>query len=742
MIHFVISNFFERMFKYILIFVLFIFGQQQSVAQNRTITALVIDNTTNEHLSGVRVKLKDTKYGAVSDSEGSVLLKNIPPGLYELRATLIGYELFSEKIQFPGSDTFSLTIHLVPFSSEGEEVVVTGTRSERSIADVPVRVEAVPQEEVEEKLLMRPSSVAMLLNESPGIRVQNTSATSNTANLRIQGLDGRYTQILVDGIPNFSGLAAGFGITQLIPLNLRQVEIVKGANSALYGADAISGVVNFITKEPRETPEISGVLNVTNQKGYDASAYYGQQFEDFGLTTLVSYNHQERFDVNGDHFSDLAGYTRITIAPKFEYQIMDDLKATLNIGYFNENRVGGVMDAPESGIGKAAPYLESNKTDRYNGSLALQWNIDNDQTASVRSAVTSLDRNSYYGATPFTAKQTMLFADGVYGFKAGIHDLQVGAAFNSEDFSDKTPALITSRSYRYNDIGAWLQDEMMFSQSWRLLASARVDQHNIYGTFVTPRASLLWKESPMLSFRVGVGSGFKAPTIFLEGAEMLGFRNVRPITNATAEQAQSATFDINYKAIIGPVAAQFNLAFYTTRLEHALVIDQDSLVNDVIHIRNASGLTLTRGGEFTGRFSLEDFKLSLSYAYLDTRQTDGKRTYELELNPHHWVGIVLMYENEENGIKAGLENYFTSLQHIYDSPFRTTTPPYWITGILVEKAFGNFRLFVNAENIFDTRQTRFDPTFTGNPETGDFHPLQVYAPLEGRAINAGVRFVF
>jgi iron complex outermembrane receptor protein len=180
---------------------------------------------------------------------------------------------------------------------------------------------------------------------------------------------------------------------------------------------------------------------------------------------------------------------------------------------------------------------------------------------------------------------------------------------------------------------------------------------------------------------------------------------------------------------------------YSTWLENALIVDADSLARDVISIRNVTGLTWTRGGELTSQFSIGDFKLSISYAYLDTRQTDKGITEELELNPHHWLGVILMYENKEAGIKAGLENYYTSPQHLYDNPFRTMSPDFSLTGFVIEKAFGNFRLFLNAEDIFDTRQTRFDPTFTGDPANGDFHPLHIYAPLEGRAFNGGIRFV-
>jgi len=728
-------------YRLFITFVFLCFFWEFGSTQTFTISGEVLDSATREAIPGVRIKIVSTKLGGITNADGRFSITGVSPGSYQIKTSKLEYNSFTGSITVPVSDTPALTIYLTSLSSEAEEVVISGTRTQRSIDDVPVRVEAIPQEEVEEKILMRPASVSMLLSETAGIRVQNTSGTSNSAGLRIQGLDGRYTQILVDGIPSFSGLASGFGITQLLPLNLRQVEIIKGASSALYGADAISGIVNFITKEPQEGGELSAIINATSQNGYDGSAFYSNKFDEFGFTALLSYNHQDRYDVNGDNFSDLAGYKRFAFSPKIEYELAGNILATISSGYFYEKRLGGVMNAGESLIGKPGPYLESNTSERINSTASLNWNIDNERTFMVRIAGTHLDRNSYYGITPFNASQTFLFADAFYARNSGIHSLQAGSGLTSEHFTDNTPGITLSRSYLFTDIGAWLQDEITFSETWKLLGSTRFDHHNRYGTFVTPRASIIFKQSPALTFRLGAGAGFKAPTIFLEDAELHGFKNVRPISNAIAEKAQSATFDVNYKILFGDVSAKFNFVLYSTWLMNALTVDADSLALDAIVIRNVTGLTWTRGGEFTGQFSAGDFKLSVSYAYLDTRQTDHGVTEELELNPDYWLGIVLMYENKDAGIKAGLENYYTSPQHLYDNPFRTMSPDFWLNGFMIEKAFGSIHLFINAENIFDVRQTRFDPTFTGNPETGDFHPLHIYAPMEGRSFNGGIRFV-
>lgn len=720
--------------------VLCLLSARIAAAQSISIEGTVVDERTSEAVAGARVALKPSKLGAISDSAGHFIVANVPPGRYQIVVTRLGYQtqpIAVEALQ----KNIVLSIILLPEEEERDEVVVTGTRTVRSISDVPVRVEVVPQEEVDEKTMMRPASVAMLLNESAGIRVQNTSATSNTANIRIQGLDGRYTQLLIDGIPSFSGMAAGFGITQLIPLNLQQVEFVKGASSGLYGPDAIAGVINFITKEPHPDPEVSALVNVTSQKGFDLSGYYGQQFDSIGVTMLASYNRQSRFDVNGDNFSDLAEYSRLTLTPKLEYS-MEDAKLTATMSYFHEERLGGVMTATSADIGSANTYLESNKTDRLNVASSFDWSITDKSSIVIRAAGMSLVRDSYYGATPFDGTQKFLFSDALYTANIGEHTLLLSSAFTSEGFDDRTPGISASRTYSYQDLGVWVQDELRLTEQWKFLWSGRYDHHIPFGDFITPRASVLFKPLPALTFRLGGGTGFKAPTIFLEEAELRGFRNTYPITNLKIEEAKSVSFDMNYRTIIfGGLAATFNLALYRTELERALLLSRDSLLHDAIYFQNATGATVAQGAEVNMQVSYEQFKLNVMYAYLHAQQTNEDKMYELELNPRHWLGLVLMYEDSDLGLKAGVESYFISSQFVEDDPFRTKTEPYWLNGFMVEKAFGNFRLFLNAEDIFDVRQTRYEQTFLGDPSRGDYRPLRVWAPLEGRSFNGGVRYV-
>ncbi len=710
-------------------------------AQTAILSGTIRDSVTLEPLVAANIILVESSLGTVSSSEGAFRIEDINPGLYTISTSLVGYATREHAISIIAGDSLFLELQLPSEHVEEEEVVVTGTRTAHSIADVPVRVEAIQQEEVEEKLLMAPSSVTMLLNESTGMRMQTTSATSNTANLRIQGLSGRYAQILTDGIPSFGGLSAGFGLTQLPPLNLRQVEVIKGATSALYGPDAISGVINFITKKPKPEPELSTILNTTTQGGLDIAAYYSKEFDDIGMTILGSRNTQRLFDVDSDGFGDVAGFERYSVYPKIFFSPSENVSMQASLGILHEDRHGGATNAPASAGTTGIPYVEEIKSRRVDLSAKLHWMISEHEAVAVTLAEMTLRRDALYGNAPFQATQNIFYADALYSFGMDSHFILLGGALNVERFIDRTPAVPSDRSYRYTVPAFFAQDEITFSEYWTMLLSGRVDVHNTFGTFVTPRASLMYRPIAGLTMRIGGGTGFKSPTIFVEQAEESGFHNVRPLQNALAEEATSASFDLNWRGILGEVGANFNLALYASKLSHAILADKDSLDDGILFLRSASGSTQTRGGEFSARLSYSDFNLSLGYTYLYATQHDNSETYELDLNPRHSFGAVIVWENHQAGAKIGIENYWIGSQRLDRTPFRDRSPEHWITGMTAEKSLGHFRVFVNLENIFDTRQTRYEPIIVGNPSAGTFRALPIYAPLEGRVINGGIRFV-
>ncbi|HWP81383.1 MAG TPA: TonB-dependent receptor [Bacteroidota bacterium] len=705
--------------------------------QYAKIAGIVADSVSHVPLVGTNILIVGTTIGTTTDTEGRFIVEGLQPTQYHLEFRYVGYAETDVTVDLTNTDSVWLHIKLSPEHIESEMVVVTATRTLRSISDVPVRVEAIPEEEIEEKLLMTPSSVAMLLNESTGMRVQTTSAASSTANLRIQGLRGRYTQVLHDGVPTLGGLSAGLGLTQLIPLDLRQVEVLKGATSSLYGTDAIAGVVNFLPKVPGERPELTLLLNGTTQKGIDAAGFLSQRIGSTGISFLASHNRQARYDVDNDGFADVAEFRRWTLTPRLLGNFSDNLSLRLSLNLLSEQRVGGSMDVASPATG-APPYIERLNTSRNDISTHIDWRATENQSLSLKLAYLRLNRSATYGVQQFEGIQNVYFSDAQYSLHLPRHQLLAGFAYRLEEFEDR---ILTSRSYQFIVPSLFAQDEILFSDGISLLLGGRLDAHNEFGTFFVPRASLMIRPGQHMTLRLGAGTGYKAPTIFVEEAEETGFKNVRPLLNAKPERARSASIDLNWRGVFDATTFDVNAALFLTRIEDALLAHEDSLQAEIVFLRNATGPVKSTGTELSARLTYHDLKILLGYTYLSATQEDQGITNTIELNPKHSTGIVIVWENHEHQLKVGLENYWTGKQRVSRNPYRTETPAYWITGMIVEKGFGRFKVFVNFENMFDSRQTRYEPVFVRNSISGEIRTLPIYAPLEGRVINGGVRLM-
>jgi len=221
----------------------------QQASEPSLITFQILDKETEESLSGATVYILDLDRGLSADEDGIAAFEELPAGTYTFSFRYVGYEEITQLFEVPFAGDLPIQIFMEHKHEHLDELTVSTTRTTRSIEDAPTRVEAITLEEIEEKGNMGPGDIRMLLAESTGIQVQQTSAISGSSNFRIQGLDGRYTQLLKDGFPLYSGFSGGLSIMQIPPLDLYQVEVVKGANSTLYGGGAIAGLVNLISKE-------------------------------------------------------------------------------------------------------------------------------------------------------------------------------------------------------------------------------------------------------------------------------------------------------------------------------------------------------------------------------------------------------------------------------------------------------------------------------------------------------------
>src|SRR5690606_26420873 len=308
-----------------------LFISATAYAQN-SYKAIIRDVQTLQPLPGATVKIQNTNLGASAGNDGSVVLNNIPTGIQIVEFSYVGYATKTDTLIFPLNDTAStiITLDALDEHEHLEEVVISATRSSRTIDNIPTRVEVISGEELDEKANMKPGDIRMLLAESTGIQTQQTSATSGNSSIRIQGRDGKYTQMIRDGFPLSSGFSGGVALLQIAPLDLQQVEVIKGSSSTLFGGGAIAGLVNLVSKRPTEERQLSMLLNGTSALGLDASAFYAEKFEKVGATIYAAYNKGTAYDPSDIGLSAIPDFDRFTFNPKLFLYLND--ATTLSAG--------------------------------------------------------------------------------------------------------------------------------------------------------------------------------------------------------------------------------------------------------------------------------------------------------------------------------------------------------------------------------------------------------------------------
>jgi outer membrane receptor for ferrienterochelin and colicins len=722
--------------KYIIL--LFLALSCSSITRGQNIfRAIIKDSETKELLVGATVIVQGTTIGSITDPNGLVHITNIPNGKQVIIFRFVGYEEKEETFTFPWIQDEPLEVLLSSDEEEIDEVIVTATRSSRTIDDVPTRIEAISGEELEEKGNMKPGDIRMMLNESTGIQTQQTSATSYNSSIRIQGLDGKYTQILRDGYPLYSGFSGGLSLLQIVPLDLKQVEVIKGASSTLYGGGAIAGLVNLVSKMPKKERELNFLLNGTSALGIDLSAFYAEKFEKIGTTVFASYNSGAPYDPAKIGLTAIPKFKRITLNPKLFLYF--NSKTILDIGLNGtiEDRKGGDIRYIEGKGDSTHSYFEKNKTNRYSTQLGLTHLLNDSSDFKIKNGFSYYDREIEIPGYRFSGLQLSTFTEATYSQKLKKHEWIIGLNLWTEQF--RQDRLDTSRlvDYSHNTFGAFAQNTWTVSDLFALETGVRGDYQNEYGFFFLPRISTLFKFNSRLSARLGAGLGYKTPTVFTEDAERLQFRNVLPIdvSKIKAEKSVGGNLDVNYRtSISNDITFSINSLIFYTQISKPLIITP--LENGTYEFQQPGGTIDTRGIETNVKLTFGDFKLFVGYSFADVHHRYNGNSIAFPLVAKHRLNNVLMYELDEK-LKVGLEAYYYSTQKLNDG---SSGKAYWICGVMVEKLWKHFSIFINFENLFDTRQTKFDTIFTGTITNPVFR--DIYAPVDGFVVNAGIKLRF
>lgn len=719
----------HKMYK--ILFLMFMLISVNVQAQHE-LRIKVEEKGNHEVLPGATVLLKgERSLTTITDDNGNAVFLNLPVGEYVLQTNYLGFETSSDTVNIPYNGVFK--IHLQNLNDEMEEVVITSTRSSRTIGDIATRVEFIAGEELEEKANMKPGDIRVLLSESTGIQTQITSATSGNAAIRIQGLDGRYTQLLKDGLPLYSGAASGLGLLQIPPLDLKQVEIVKGSTSTLYGGGAIAGLVNLISKTPQKESELSFILNGTGAGGFDASGFYAKRNDKIGTTVFFAHNSNKAYDPSDVGFSAIPNFSRITFNPKLFLYPTEKTSLNFGINTSFEDRIGGDMDYLKN-RSVTNLYFEKNKTERLSTQLELQYKWSSSAMLNIKNSVSLFNRNLQLNNYGFSGQQTASFTEASVLFTNEKMEWVAGLNLWTDNFKDKSAVQTNSRTYEMNTLGAFIQNTFKASDNLHVESGLRTDYVFDYGAVVLPRVSLLYKINANLSSRLGGGFGYKQPTIFIEEAERIHYDVSFNRANSRLEKSYGANWDVNYKTPLfnNKVMFSINQLFFYTIIDNPLDLSSLGTGNPVM-VYNRNGNLTSKGIETNVKFVYDHFKLFLGYTFTDARVEEGNFVQQNYLTPKHRVNSVLFYEVHDQW-KIGLEAYYFDRQKLRDAQ---TGRSYWMTGFMVEKIFERFSVYINFENFTDSRQTRFDSIYEGTKTNPLFR--DIYAPLEGFVVNGGLK---
>ena len=539
---------------------------------------------------------------------------------------------------------------------------------------------------------------------------------------------GRYTRFLSDGLPLFGADVGGLGLLQIPPTDLGQVEVIKGVASALYGAGALGGVVDLISRRPGENPAREALVNRTSRGGTDAVVFAAQPFSDQWSATLLAGGHwQQRNDVDQDGWADLAGYSRGVVRPRLFWNDRSGRSLFATGGGMWEQRDGGTMPAsvlPATG----APFVESLDTTRLDGGLLAQTPLAKRYVMTARFSATRRDERHRRGDLAEHDIQDTVFAEVAVRGTAPQQTWVAGVAFERSTLDARDQPQF---SYRYHVPGVFAQDDIDVNPWLTLSASGRVDVHNRFGTFISPRLSARLRRG-LWTARASFGGGFLAPTPLTEETAAAGLARLAIPSPLKVERGRSASLDVTRTQ--GPITATAVLFRYDVR-------DPAVVERSTYTLTSLSERTITSGIEGVATFRRAPFSVTGTYTYVHSREGVGSERGDVPLTPRHSAGLVAMWEREDRG-RLGFEAYFTGRQRLEDNPYRSESEPYVLFGGLIERRFGRFRLFVNAEDLANVRQTRWDPLLRPTRAADGRWTVDAWAPLDGRVFNGGIRIAF
>lgn len=717
---------------------LFVFG---TLHAQHSYTLRILSKDELQPIEGATAVIESLQKTASADSTGALKFDSLAAGEYAAQVSHLGYFRKRVKFNIPAKQVQE-TILLEPQDEELEEVVVVSTRMEKIAEEQPTRIEVVTEEEVEERSHDKPSDMSHIVREQTGVQVQRTSATGGTMTIRLQGLRGKYSQLLRDGFPLFGGFANSIVVMQIPPLNLKQVEILKGPSSVLYGGDAVAGVINLISKMPDEKPVYDLMVNGESARAVDAGAFCSQRWKWFGFTLTGLYRYQREKDWDGDNFSETPLLQRYYISPQLFFDIGKHITLNAGANYSFENRTGGAIPYLQGKDDPKYRYFEKNVSNHLATNFKWQYNLGNNGKLTLKNAFNRFERELTSPGYRFGGLQLGSLTEINYTVRIKKHEIVAGLDLRTDKFTEVRDTFSPPRDYNFITGGLFANYLYHLTGKTSLEGGFRIDYNNRYGVYPLPHLGIKHKWNEVFLTRVNAGMGYKLPTVFQDESEQLRFINVLPAGDSLRpDLSVGGTVDLlvklpNYNGL----NVTINQLYFINHLFKPLLPGTKKIANctgpdcENLYYYNIKGYQQTRGIETSLHVNYRGLGASFSYTLTDNNlRTDGVRSIA-PLTSKHIVSLLVGYESK--WFSAGIDCYYYSPIKYSDG---SVGQRIWEFGINTQLSLRYVLIFANLENLFDIRQTNFGPIVFAAPTLNQPRFKEIYAPLEGRLLNAGIK---
>ncbi len=636
------------------------------------------------------------------------------------------------------------------------EVVVSGSMKKMSKKDSPLPIEVYRTE------FFQKAAVNNLLDATQqitGLRPQINCSVCNTGDIHLNGMEGPYTAVLIDGMPIVSSLSTVYGLSG-IPLSMiERVEVIKGPGAAMYGSEAMAGIINIITKSTSTSDKLYFETSLSSQleSSNDLALKWRLSKHTQSLLSLNYFNFDNKLDVNKDGFTDIALQKRISLFNKYTF---DNDRSLINFAYrlMYEDRWGGELNWNENFRAGDSIYGETIQTKRLEVISSIKPNKD--KPLEFQTSYVYHNQRSTYGTTNFNAYQHTLFLQSIYRFQRTNHDILTGLSLKSNIYDDNTiltrTDIDTIKTQVRTDIipGFFIQDEWKFSARWKILMAMRFDYDFNQGLIASPRTSVQFKANEQTQYRLGAGRGFRVVNVFTEDhAALTGDRKIQFAENLNPESTINSFFSLDHIFFLknSYIKSEFNL--FNTYFFNRIIANYDLDPNKIVY-KNLDGYSISQG--LNAKFdwqSTERLNIQFGFTLLDAFEKTDSTRIDILFSSRFSGNFSISYEFSKLNLKLDYSGVFYSPMRlpILPNDFRDEYSPWYaLHTIQATKTFNkNWDVYVAMKNIFDFLPSNplmrsFDPfdkqVNINNPNNYTFDTTYGYAPMQGRRMLIGVRY--